>query len=271
MTADIAPQAQRPLLTRLRQHRLDASHPLSYKLQASLALGGLRVLRHLPGANPTRGQPDMRHEKLISATYRFVYLPVPKVATKSLRYLFLTNREPHLEIRTVTLDVPSLLEQHPETADFLKFSFVRNPWSRVVSCYHSKIDQQISLGNLAIMSRYPGLKPHMPFPAFVEWLASPRGSDATADRHWLSQHRLLADRSGALSCDFIGKQENLAPDFERLCDLLGLPKLSLPRKNRSAYQGQPEHRPYHDYYDARLRDLVAARYARDIELFGYDF
>jgi hypothetical protein len=53
--------------------------------------------------------------------------------------------------------------------------------------------------------------------------------------------------------------------YDAICDRIGIPRAILESVNASR-RGD-----YRAYYDRRLIDGVAALYARDLELFGYDF
>ena len=67
----------------------------------------------------------------------------------------------------------------------------------------------------------------------------------------------------------IGHFESLVDDFTAVMERLGLSdRVTLGHRLRSRKPGK---KPYTDFYDQRLRDLVAARYADDIRLFGYDY
>jgi hypothetical protein len=59
--------------------------------------------------------------------------------------------------------------------------------------------------------------------------------------------------------------ENLQTDFDLLCNTVGIPRVDLPRKNDGNY------RHYTEYYDNTTQELVAQKYAKDIEYFGYTF
>jgi hypothetical protein len=74
----------------------------------------------------------------------------------------------------------------------------------------------------------------------------------------------LTNGAGEPVVDFVGRFERLEEDAGYLFRRIGV-EAALPRLNASC------HGLYRDYYTARTRDLVAQRFARDIERFGYRF
>lgn len=214
--------------------------------------------------------PDLATRKIISKTRRFLIAPVPKVGTKTLKVMLQRlGSDPGSDVDITFVNAPlhrCLADLEP---GYRVFSMVRNPWSRALSCYRNKISSS-RLGDLAIRSRYAGLSPGLSFRDFIRWLDGEDGRDEIADRHWISQTRLLTDpETETLLSTRIGKFENFKADVEAFLDEVGLGDLQILHINQTADTHDP--RSYRSAYDAETREIVARRYRRDIELFDYDF
>ena len=103
----------------------------------------------------------------------------------------------------------------------------------------------------------------MSFGELCRWLATPFGSDAFADRHWLSQSRQVTGTDGRLP-DFLGRYETLEADWREISEHLRLPPVALPRLNASSTgpAGEAD-------IDAESAALLRRRYAADFVLGGY--
>ena len=137
----------------------------------------------------------------------------------------------------------------------LTFTVVRNPWDKVVSHYHYR------------MQRPKSYLKHHPIP-FAEWVARAyRDHDPLyyeGSRMFNPQAEWLCDADGTLLVDVVCRFERLAADVEAVGQRLGR-TVSLPHE-------KPSRRgPYQGYYDAATCALVADLFARDVELFGYTF
>lgn len=221
---------------------------------------------------------DLRSEKVVSDRFRFIWVGIPKAATRSILTALVREPEVDLGARVRREPLYELLRSTPALSGYFKFTFVRNPWSRVVSCYLDKIRKPNEKA-LKILERFPELAPDMEFRDFVVFLAEAEGgSDAQADRHWLSQHRFITDESGAtVLVDHIGASERMEEEFMSICERLSLPRLELPYLNtRAGWRGSASEvmtnaAYYRDFYDAETQGRIARRYDRDIELFGYTY
>lgn len=75
----------------------------------------------------------------------------------------------------------------------------------------------------------------------------------------------LINQDGKLICNMLLRFENLQKDFDIVCKKIGLPYQELPHLQKS------EHKHYTEYYDDEARQIVAEKYAKDIEYLGYKF
>jgi hypothetical protein len=158
-----------------------------------------------------------------------------------------------------------------EAAEFerlFKFSFVRNPYARIVSEY-----------------LYRNYFSHRSFRDFVlHKLPAPGWNDDW--RHVMPQYDMLHDCDGRLLVDYVGRFENLQRDFDVVCRGLGIEDSALPHRNPSDKRsrnikrrvrnlifrnGEDRLRHYTEFYDDETRAAVDRLYRRDIETFGYEF
>ena len=207
--------------------------------------------------------PDLRAEKAISRRYRFLWLCNPKAASRSI-IAGLRAADPQLELvrhRTVA----EIVAARPEVADYTSFAFLRHPAERALSFWSDK--HRLALSRRAARRRFirpwHGLRPGMDFDELCRWLETPCGSDAFADRHWLSQHLQIRTARGRRP-DVLGRVERLDDDWRALCGRLGMPHRPLPTLNRSARETGAA-----GLLDDRARDRLARRYAADFLLGGY--
>jgi len=147
-----------------------------------------------------------------------------------------------------------------------KFSFVRNPYERLYSCWWSKFGRHNSYDKLTCTYGVEQYISHgdeaMSFESFVKnVIANCDVSDDKTNSHYASLVSLFPREE----LDFVGRVENLQQDFGVVCDKIGIPKQQLPHKNKH------KHGHYTEYYDDETRGIVAQKYAKDIEYFGYKF
>ena len=79
------------------------------------------------------------------------------------------------------------------------------------------------------------------------------------------QHEFVTDERGELLTDCVGRVEQMQQCYDEICARIGIPSAILDQVN-SSRRGN-----YRDYYEQGLIDGVAKLYARDLELFGYEF
>lgn len=204
-----------------------------------------------------------------------MYGRVPKVANSSIKAALcrFLSTPPEEGVRTTadsfwrdathgetSLITPRQARQLRQT--HFSFSFVRNPFDRLVSAYNNKLIENESLSEAM---KGMGLKLKMPFVDFIDHVCA--ADDEIMDVHLLPQSTILCSKD-RLVPKFIGRMENMEDHWlilQKRMRKLGLPKLGmLPQKNVRRVSGSP----LDEYFvSRRLIKRVAERYQRDLELF----
>jgi len=212
----------------------------------------------------------------VSHRYKFFYYEVPKAACSSIKFFIVQIDGIEKDGPGVhSLKIPTLSSFEARSAlykNYFYFTFVRNPYDRLVSCYVDKVhrpallnreDYLFSSGEYKeFLNRYGKLDfKQMSFGDFVEFVT--RIPDRHCNRHFMPQHYLVDPDK----VDFIGHLENFDRDFLHLRKQVGLPDdAPYPEKLNAT-----RHDHYRTYYNDELREMVARKYNRDLEIFNYDF
>lgn len=135
------------------------------------------------------------------------------------------------------------------------FTVVRNPWDKVVSHYHYRVQTgQTGLSEQPV--------------SFKEWVALTYGKQDpryyNKPKMFMPQLDWISDQQGNVLVDDICRFENLQEDFQRVCQRIGK-EASLPHLKAS----QRGH--YREYYDAETVQIVADWFEKDIQYFEYQF
>jgi len=125
-----------------------------------------------------------------------------------------------------------------------KWTFVRNPWDRAVSNYFYM--RKASYFDVT----------------FKDYLKLPFNKMPNLAK---AHGRSLCYYFGNTKIDFIGRYKNLQEDFDYVCEKIGIQTCKLPHENKT------NHKHYTEYYDDECIELVANKFADDIERFGYKF
>jgi chondroitin 4-sulfotransferase 11 len=141
-----------------------------------------------------------------------------------------------------------------EWTSLFSFGFVRNPWERLVSWHAMCLERP----DTNAFTRHVA-EELRDFTDFIE-----RPGTGPAAKTTVSQLDYLTDERCRPLVGFVGRFERLEADVAEISRRLGV-RLRLGHRNASSHPG------YRDYYSRRTREVVAERFAPEIEAFGYRF
>lgn len=188
--------------------------------------------------------------------YKCVFIHMPKVAGTSICKSLFGYQIGHRKYQHYFDD------NAIKTKKYYKFSFVRNPWDRLLSAYLYMINGSVSSPPEDKLWAKENIEKYDDFNGFVKgWV---NGENIYKHSLFVPQNEYLCNQNGVIKVDFVGRYENLEQDFEHVCNVIGA-KIILPKINVT------EHKHYSDYYDDESADIVRRVYRIDVATFGYKF
>lgn len=146
---------------------------------------------------------------------------------------------------------------------YFKFTFVRNPWDRLVSAFFYLKQGGMTPQDKTWAGRH--LARFDTFDAFVRSLVDPKFRRvALAWPHFAPQLDYIRDCSGRICVDYCGRVESFSRDYDRVCSILGVPA-RVRDTNRSS------HDEYYTYYTRESVEIVRDVYREDVAAFNYEF
>ena len=146
--------------------------------------------------------------------------------------------------------------------DYLRFCFVRNPFTRVLSCYLDKM--------VRVEFERRRLAPKLGFdpekvPSFIDFLrAVVEQKDEECDIHWTSQTYLL--RPNRVRYSFIGRFELFGEQLTMVCKKLSILQYNDPA---ASWHATNAYKKVKEYIGREEIDLIHRIYVCDFRNFSY--
>ena len=186
----------------------------------------------------------------VSEDSKFVYYHNSKCATSTI-IQFLSYHSTVIPVEFSWTPLP----YDNKWDNYFQFSFVRNPYDRLLSCFMDKTKKVInSKWEIECYKKYADVN----FKDFVMGLNK---------YPWHHHDKHLAPQTDLINLKtthFIGRFENLVNDFAYVRKILDLNEGDVARINTT------DHKHYREYYDFEMIDKVRSIYSADFERFGYE-
>jgi len=240
-----------------------------------------KILREYKGRNTPVHKRELENIINISLRNKYVYIQTPKCACSTIKRTLhkyevsVLSPPPHVPVHPSPVESPFIkpyqlskgsLMLTLQSKDFFKFSFVRNPYTRVLSAYLDKINTNQKPKEQIIMTLWDKLKPMDTQISFESFLGALQQIDPLKmDPHWRPMHLILLHNN--ITLDYIGKIENFDFHWGHVSSKIGLP---FSHKVESFVRHQTSAKDLLDqYYTPDLKRMVADLYRKDFELYGY--
>ena len=196
---------------------------------------------------------------LVSDSHKFVLFHYPKTGGSSMTEVLGPYLNPKLNVPKVKFmrwqsdHHIDLIQHRPITEciraaeinatvpsipkGYFRASFIRNPYSLVVSAWEGK-------------------------KSFLDFVVNEVVTKKANFAKW-TQFEYLCNDQGNILVDFVGRYEQLETDWQKFCYLVRLPKLELPNLNTSN-KGN-----YRQYYNEKTYRIVNKMFKRDFNFFKY--
>ena len=197
---------------------------------------------------------------------KIAFIHIPKTAGQSIEDLFEFELDNHhyfgnnngYDFSHCTI---KNMQSKIDISNFFKFSFVRNPFDRLVSefFYRSELKHNWVFKRLK-MKKYS-------FDDFVngfyEYKLSFDINKSSDESHFYSQFDFIYI-DNKISVDFLGRFENLKNDISTLKKKFNINKNII-------HINKTNHYHYSSYYSATTKSMVEKIYEKDFNAFNYDF
>lgn len=235
----------------------------------------------------------LRYASFVDEKHRILYVETPKVASTSILLAFnrmhdrtsirpftgklretksemFVHSRKNAALLPLTAMSATLQREIFSSPDWLRFAFVRNPYTRVFSHWLNKVflcepgaESIFALVGRPVPERLISAADSVSFEAFVQAVVA-KIDLAAADQHFQTQEQLL--QPDFFEYSFIGRIESFADDFARVQAHAKAHGGTLPDPDRQ----NPTLEDWRGFYDKELAAIVAEVHAVDFMRFGYD-
>lgn len=198
---------------------------------------------------------EARRRSYELGTHKCIFIHIPKTGGVSIAKSLLGKNAGHW----TALDYKNIFGKE-DFNSYFKFSFVRNPFTRLISAYEFLLGGGYGSSDEKIVSI---VKSYNDWEDFILGYLTP--AKAKISRHFKPQHYFICDSDDQLMIDYLGRFEELEVHYDFVRKKIGMGE---PLKKLNITQNKK--RPVQEYYaKSEIAERVLSIYKKDFELFGY--
>lgn len=143
-----------------------------------------------------------------------------------------------------------------EDKGFFLYTIMRNPFDKMLSCYHCDNRQ------------LPNPPDDLQFNDYVKIVTNNTSRTVELNQHWAPQVWWLKNREGKIGVDYIGRTETLLKSVNEILEAIGADE-RLTEIGKENGSGNRAH--YSRYYDDESIKCVESYYAEDLDFLNIKF
>lgn len=191
---------------------------------------------------------------MISHTYKFILITPQKTGSVSFTHTVID-----------CIDIRNIVEQRGDCFDY-NDDFNQLSKHSGLSVYHNKWKHD-EYGSFDDYKLYGSIR--NPYDRVVSWWKWQNDRVKTDFKDFVYTHKPhhmhIMFRSGKYKISNYIRFESMREDFDYFCSDVGITKRELCHRNKS------RHKHYTEYYDDETREIVAEKYAEDLQIFSYKY
>lgn len=198
---------------------------------------------------------------MIIHKYKFIFVHIPRTGGTSIETAFgygFGNPVPEQKHNIVRHYLGHKSFKIAVEKKYKIFTFIRNPWTRIISYYrwvHSFQGAAHPLYTYA-SGTFEAFVASLPF--IIKYVGMVR-----------PQSEFVINTKNEIAVNYIGRYENYLEDWKIISKELGVPNVSLPHVLNTK---ESENKSLEEYYKSlAIRNLIGEVYQSDLDMFGYTF
>jgi len=226
---------------------------------------------------------------IVSEKNKMLYCPVPKAGNSNWKVLIrkhegfsnyklldVANNKNINGLTYLSQLAPERVDEIMRDPSWFRFSIVRDPYKRHLSCYLNKFQNKAKVSQ-EYQNFYKQLIHYRFTPEEIVAAEKPTFREFTQhilkkhpqylNEHWAHQYYICG--FGMVPFDFIGKLENIVNDSAVAFEALGWHGESFPSQAQIGFHSSGTSSKTAEYYDDAIYDAVSQKFARDLEILEY--
>ena len=179
---------------------------------------------------------------MIIEKHKAIFIHIPKTAGSALSVYFNDKGNDKYGLSKHD-NIDTIKVKFPKHKEYRKFTIVRNPYDKAVSCYFYSLETDLDLNGAIPLN-------------FIKWIENPLNADFT-NRKLLDPQYTFIDETVTIL-----KYENLNKELSKFFK----EEINLPQHNKSNLKKEY----FLNYYNKHALGIVYERYKEDFEKFNYN-